>query len=103
MSGVFDFDPDRFIERQAAPAAVVPLRQMPDEWQHGLALLGDRLVPEGANPDRWAQVVADARRIATVYLDEVLKAAWSIENLFGFDPDEPSGFMGLAVAMRGGE
>lgn len=102
MSGVFEFDPDRFIDRPAEPAKVVPLRRIPDAWEHGLTLLHDRIPPPWATPERWAQVVSDALRLATTYQQEVLEAEWSIENLFGFDPARVDGFYGLAVALRGG-
>jgi hypothetical protein len=101
MTGAFDFDPDRFIERPAASAEVAPLRSIPDEWEHGLTLLADRTPPHGATPERWAQVVADALQIATRYQEAVLRAGWDAANLFGFDPDQPQGFVGLAVRMRG--
>ena len=102
MSGAFEFDPDRFIERAERPADVVPLREIPDEWEHGLVLLHDRTLPRGATPERWAQIIADALQLATHYAEIVVPAGWSIENLFGFEPDQADGLFGLAVAMRGG-
>jgi hypothetical protein len=99
MTGALDFDPDRFVDQ--APPAVLPLREMPPEWQHGLQLLADRNLPRGASADRWAQVIADAHQVATRYKDWALDAGWNIANLFGYDPDQPHGFVGLAVRMRG--
>lgn len=100
MTGAFDFNPDRFLD-PAAPADVVPLRQIPKEWAHGLQLLADRVLPAGVPQDRWAQVVADAVSLATRYADQVVAAGWDMANLFGFDPAEPTGRVGLAVRMRG--
>lgn len=99
MSGIANFDPDRFVAPE--PAKVVPIRTAPPEWEHGLELLADRALPRGAEAQRWAQIVADARRLATHYACWVIPAGWSIENLFGFDLDGPGGALSLAVAMRG--
>lgn len=101
MTGITNFDPDRFVSSEPETAKVVPLHKMPAAWEHGLSILADRGVPQGAAPDRWAQIVEDAGQIASRYLLPVVAAGWSMENLFGFDPDEPSGELSLAVVMRG--
>lgn len=100
MTAIADFDPDRFIS-SPEPAKVAPLRDMPAEWAHGLTLLADRGLPRGASEKRWKQIVNDAASLGSRYLLPVVAAGWSIENLFGFDPDEINGELSLAVFMQG--
>lgn len=98
--GAFDFDPDRFVRAAPSPS-VVPLFDMPAEWRHGLKLLAERGTPFSARQARWEQVVADAMRIASCYAQEALEAGWDAANLFGFDPKQEDGWVGLAVRLRG--
>lgn len=97
--GAFDFDPQRFLKEQTGE--IVPLRNMPDEWRHGLKLLAERAVPFTASRERWDQVVSDAFRIASWHAAEALEAGWDAQNLFGFDPKQENGWVGLAVRLRG--
>lgn len=84
------------------PAAdVEPGCRIPVDWERGLIQLAERGVPRGAGRDRWRQIVEDATALVRRYGQAVLAAGWSIENIFGFDPDPISGGYGLAVAMRG--
>lgn len=101
MSG-FNFDPTAFIKAPQL-AEQRPALAMPEDWADALDRIRARAVPRIATKVRWEQIVADAERIVTLYRDQVIAAGWSAENLFGFDPDEPNGFMGLAVVMRGAE
>lgn len=98
MSG-FNFDPDAYI-RRAEPTAR-PSAALPDDWVSGLDQLLARACPRSAKTARWEQVVADALRLSDRHADAILEAGWSTENIFGFDPKQSQGFIGLAVALRG--
>ena len=92
------FDPDALIS-QATPTTVEHLFDIPADWRHGLDLLSERAVPIGATDERWAQIVADAKRIAASWGAEIIAAGWSRADVFAFDPADER--MGLAVRLRG--
>jgi len=101
VTGAFDFNPDRFLQADQPAAEVHKLHEMPKAWEHGLSLLAERNTPRGASVDRWQQVLADARRIATIHCEEALASGWNTANLFGYDPKQLHGWVGLAVRLRG--
>lgn len=102
MSGFASFDPDRFVgeSRAPVPVAIGPV-SLPAEWQHAITLLQDAARPSYASAARWAQVVQDAVIFATTRAEEAVQAGWSLGNVFGFDPDQSDGFVGLVVDIRG--
>lgn len=75
---------------------------VPREWLHGMELLGDRRCPRVAKPERWDQIIRDCWAIITYWAPLVIEADWSIENVFGFDPEGGTYDYGLAVSLRGG-
>lgn len=101
MSGALAFDPLALIpaEPTLSPTEVKP-PAAPREWLHGLELLGDRRAPRLADAVRWNQIIRDCWAIVDQSV-LIVAAGWSIENLFGFDPDGMSYDYGLAVALRG--
>ena len=98
MNRITAFDPDKYLP-SAAPAGTEPLFRTPKAWAHGLAMLAEREVPRNADPVRWAQVIADATKIATIWSELATWSGWSLTNLFGFDLE--SNRVGLAVALEG--
>jgi len=100
VTGAFDFDPQRYV-RAEEPAVVEPLYVLPSEWAEGLRRLATRRVPRDVATERWTQIVADATRLATCYGAEATAAGWNVANLFGYDPAQENGWIGLVVRLRG--
>lgn len=100
MSGFASFDPDRFVGEIRAPVAIGPA-PLPSDWQHAITLLQDAARPSYASSARWAQVVQDAVIFANTRAEEAVQAGWTLGNVFGFDPDQPDGFVGLVIDIRG--
>lgn len=97
MNKALSFDPGKIAP---APApSVSPLHAMPLEWERGLVILSERAAPGRLPPERWSQIVADVTRIATIFGDEAQAAGWSIESLFGLDPEGYE--MSLALVLQG--
>ncbi|WP_404713176.1 hypothetical protein [Sphingomonas sp. MMS24-J13] len=102
MSGLDSFDPQAFIRTKApAPAERTDDASLPMDWRRGLARLAEMAAPDGWTRDAWPIVQGDAERFAISWAHEAIRLGWSIGSLFGFDPDQPYGFTGLVVALRG--
>lgn len=106
MNRVDAFDPDAIAQKiTRPPAQVLPMpavNEMPIEWRRGIEILNAMAVPRGATPERWAQIVQDATRFAWWGHERAISAGWTIGSLFGFELREPSGFVSLVIAIRGG-
>lgn len=104
MSAFASFDPDRFVQRPAPPAAAPeprPAPSLPREWLHAIDLLREASRPRFAGAQRWAQLISDAVLFAETRGPDAFAAGWSLGNLFGFDPEQPDDLVGLAVDIRG--
>ncbi|MDB5733179.1 MAG: hypothetical protein JWQ03_3074 [Variovorax sp.] len=105
MSRLAAFDPDQFvaaIENRGATAPPRPHAEMPMEWQRGLVRLAEMGPPPGAIKERWEQIVRDATLFAWAWYDKAPALGWTTGNIFGFDPKQPAGFIGLVLDIRGG-
>lgn len=122
MTG-FNFDPDRFVGREpATPAAAVePLpvhadairgtvpglrerdyRDLPRDWAAGLRRMNTMDMPRGARRERWSELVLDAHRFAWGWHAEAVEKGWTLQTLFGFNPEEPfQDEAGLIFSIRG--
>lgn len=97
MNRALTFDPGALVSTPRRAAE--PLFPTPMEWRRGLAKLAERPTPRHLAEERWAQIVADATKIATVWCAEVVEAGWTIENLFGLDREGYEDC--LALRLRG--
>jgi hypothetical protein len=98
VSGLADFDPDRFLSPVAEPPAPIVTAELPRDWSIGLARLADANPPRGADPARWQQIIDDAEAFAQAWHDEALRLGWTLADVFGFGEFA----FGVAVAIRGG-
>lgn len=128
MSGWTNFDPSRFIRDEAPPPAApapspspsgpppasdtirgtVPgirerdYRDLPRDWASGLRRMNTMDMPRGARRERWAELVLDAHRFAWGWQAEAIEQGWTLESLFGFNPNEPfQDEAGLVFSIRG--
>jgi hypothetical protein len=62
---------------------------LPREIVEGLERLRCTQPPKGYHPDRWVASVKCAVRLASDWASIALQVGWSIEELFGLDPDAP--------------
>lgn len=75
--------------------------RMPRDWAEGVAAIEHMPMPDGANRDRWSQIVADAAAFATRWHEHAIQLGWHLTDAFGFDPDEPASHMGVVLHIRG--
>ena len=83
-------------------ADLVASTEMPIAWAEGVVALQMMAVPDGAAEVRWQQIVDDATNFAIRRHRRAIAAGWTIEDVFGFDPDDDGTSYGLVVEIRGG-
>ena len=72
----------------------------PIAWQVALAGLDAATAPQGFAPDRWRQLVEDARWLADRHGGSAAALGWTASDLFGLD-DTMDGWGGLADRLAG--
>lgn len=77
------------------------LAHLPDHWRAAMRSMAGSRAPQGATPDRWRAITRDAGWFLLSWHDRADELGWSVEDVFGYDPEEAPGAIGLAVALRG--
>lgn len=72
----------------------------PTAWQAELARLDAATAPQGFTPQRWRQLLEDARWLADRHGGSAAALGWNASDLFGLD-DTLDGWGGLADRLRG--
>lgn len=78
------------------------LAHLPGHWTSAIRSLAQSTVPSCARPERWRQIVRDAAAFLLGWHDLADEHGWTVGHVFGLDPDEPSGAIGLAMSIKGG-
>jgi hypothetical protein len=104
MSGIDRFDPDAFIRspgKYAGDDVGLPTAGMSVEWQRGMVRLAGMPAPIESSPARWKQIQADADAFMSRWHEQATALGWTTGNLFGFDPQQRDGNVGLVIDIRG--
>lgn len=79
--GSFGSDSDKPISGNAGE----PAPGCPSAWQAALARLDASLPPQGFSPERWRELMEDARWLADRHGGSAAALGWSASDLFGLD------------------
>lgn len=79
------------------------LAHLPQHWTDAMRSLAQSPVPSCARPERWRQIIKDAAAFLLGWHDIADEHGWTVGHVFGMDPDEPSGAIGLAMSIKGGK
>ena len=79
------------------------LAHLPAHWTDAMRSLAQASVPRCARPERWQQIVRDAAAFLLHWHDRADELGWTIGHVFGLDPDEPNGALGLVLSIGGGK
>lgn len=72
----------------------------PSDWRAGLASLNLAKPPDGLEPERWGQLLVDARWLARWHGEAASALGWTASDLFGLDATR-WGWGGLADRLAG--
>lgn len=78
------------------------LAHLPDHWTGAMRSLAKAACPSCARPERWKQIVRDAAAFLLNWHDQADELGWTVGHVFGLDPDEPNGAIGLVLSIGGG-
>ena len=78
------------------------LTHLPPHWTGAMRSLAKAPCPSCARPERWRQIVRDAATFLLNWHDQADEMGWTVGHVFGLDPDEPNGAIGLVLSINGG-
>lgn len=79
------------------------LAHLPRHWTDAMRAFAQSAVPSCAQPERWRQIVRDAAAFLLGWHDLADEMGWTVGHVFGLDPNESNGAVGLALSIKGGK